>query len=83
MSNSNPAGTAQDTVIVSSNLPEAPVKITKKYPTTTSIDSGFTNSSGGAMLTFGVGDPGPNFTVQVDVSVKNGAATCTTSFTAQ
>ena len=83
MSNDKPAGTAQDTVIVSSNLPEAPVRITKKYETTTSIDSGYTNSSGAETITFGVGDPTPYFTVQVDVSVKNGAATCSTSFTPQ
>jgi hypothetical protein len=83
MTNSKPGDTAQDTVIVSSNVPEAPVKITKKYETTTSIDTAYTSSSGSATLTFGVGSPAPYFTVQVKVDVGNGVATCSTSFTPQ
>jgi hypothetical protein len=83
MSNPKPAGSAQDTVTVSSNVPEAPVKITKKYETTTSVDTAYTDSNGSASLTFGVGDPTPDFTVQVSVIVGNGIATCATSFTPQ
>ena len=81
MSDPTPAGNAQDTVTVSSDVPEAPVKITKKYETTTSVDTGYTDHSGSATLTFGVGNPAPNFTVQVSVNVGNGTATCSTSFT--
>ena len=83
MSNPKPGGSAQETVTVSSNVPEAPLRITKKYKTTTSIDTGYTNSTGAATITFGVGEPAPYFTVQVDVSVDKGAATCSTSFTPQ
>jgi hypothetical protein len=85
MTNPKPAGSAQDTVVVSSNLPEAPVKITKKYETTTSFDTGYTSLSGAATVTFGVGNPVPYFTVRVDVNVGTGkkAATCSTSFTPQ
>jgi hypothetical protein len=83
MSNPKPGDSAQDTVIVSSNVPEAPVKITKKYKTTTSIDTAYTSRNGAASLTFGVGSPTPHFTVQVNVNVDHGAATCSTSFTPQ
>ncbi len=83
MSNPKPGDSAQDTVIVSSNVPEAPVKITKKYKTTTSIDTAYTSRSGSATITFGVGSPAPHFTVQVNVNVDHGAATCSTSFTPQ
>lgn len=81
MSNPNPGDFTDDTVNISSNLLNAPVNITKHYKTTTSSDSGQTGPDGSAAITFDDSGATIGFTVQVDVSIAGGQATCSTSFT--
>lgn len=83
MSNPTPGDGGDDTVNVTSNVPNVPVVVTKYYETTTSTDSGTTDGSGSASITFSIGHPTIGYTVQVGVNVGNGAATCATSFTPQ
>jgi hypothetical protein len=83
MSNPTPGGGGDDTVNITSNVPSAPVIITKHYKTTTSSNSGSTDASGGASITFSIGHPTAGYTVEVDVSINNGEASCSTSFTPQ
>ena len=83
MSNPTPGAGGYDTVNVSSNVPNAPVTITKHYKTTTSSDSGTTDANGAASITFNIGHPTVGYTVEVDVSINNGEASCSTSFTPQ
>jgi len=68
---------------VTSNVPNAPLTVTKHYRTVTSYDSGMTNGSGSVSITFDIGSPTIGYTVQVDVNINNGRATCSTSFTPQ
>lgn len=81
MSNSTPADYTDDTVNITSNLPDEPVLITKHYKTTTSTDSGETDSEGSASITFDDSGATLGYTVEVDVSINSGEATCSTSFT--
>jgi len=81
MSNPTPAPGAEETVNITSNVPNAPVTVTKHYRTTTSYDDGSTNSAGSASIPFSTGSPTPGYTVEVDVSINNGEAACSTSFT--
>jgi hypothetical protein len=83
MSNPTPGDSGNDTVNVSSNVPNSPVTVTKHYKTTTSYDSGTTDGSGSVSITFDIGHPTVGYTVQVGVNVNNGQATCSTSFTPQ
>jgi hypothetical protein len=81
MSNSTPADYTDDTVNITSNLPDEPVLITKYYRTTTSTDTGETDAGGSASITFDDSGATLGYTVQVDVSINDGQATCSTSFT--
>ena len=83
MSNSTPGDSGDDTVNVTSNVLDAPVLVTKYYKTTTTTDSGTTDGSGSASITFDIGHPTIDYTVQVDVDINNGEAACSTSFTPQ
>ena len=83
MSNSSPPDHTDDTVNITSNVPDAPVLITKYYETVASTNSGETNSGGSASITFSDSDATLGYTVQVDVSINSGEATCSTSFTPQ
>lgn len=83
MSNPAPGSGGDDTVDITSNVPNAPVTITKHYKTTTSSDSGSTDGGGNASITFGIGHPTAGYRVEVDVSIANGEASCSTSFTPQ
>jgi hypothetical protein len=81
MSNANPSDGDYDTVNISSNVANAPVTVSKHYETTPTMDTGTTNASGSASITFNIGSATGGYTVQVDVNINNGAATCSTSFT--
>jgi len=81
MSNSTPADYTDDTVNITSNVPDEPVLITKYYRTTTSTDTGETDSGGAAAITFNDSGATLGYTVMVDVNINNGEATCSTSFT--
>lgn len=83
MTNSSPADYTEDTVSISSNVPDAPVLITKNYKTTTSTDTGETDSGGSASISFDDSGATVGYPVQVNVSINNGEATCSTSFTPQ
>lgn len=83
MSNPDPGDSGDDTVNITSNVPNAPVTIMKYYKTTTSTDSGITDANGSSSITFDIGHPTIGYTVQVSVNINNGAATCSTSFTPQ
>lgn len=83
MSNPTPGTSGDETVNISSNVPNAPVTISKHYKTTTSYDSGTTDANGSAAVTFSIGRPTAGYTVEVDVSINNGEASCSTSFTPQ
>jgi hypothetical protein len=83
MSDSSPADYVEDTVNITSNVPDAPVLITKRYKTVTSTDTGDTDSGGSASIDFYDSGATPGFTVLVDVSINSGQATCSTSFTPQ
>jgi hypothetical protein len=83
MANSNPSDYTDDTVNITSDVPDSPVLITKHYKTTTSTDSGETDSGGSASITFYDSGATPGYTVDVDVNINNGEATCSTSFTPQ
>ena len=83
MSNVTPADYTDDTVNITSNVPDEPVLITKYYKTTTTTDSGETDSGGSASITFDDSGATPGYTVMVDVSINSGQATCSTSFTPQ
>jgi hypothetical protein len=82
-SNPTPGDSGDETVNVTSNVPNAPVLVTKHYKTTTTTDSGTTDGTGSAAITFDIGSPTIGFMVQVDVSINSGEATCSTSFTPQ
>jgi hypothetical protein len=69
-------------VNVSSTVPDAPATITTYYWTTTTTDSGATNGGGSASITFDIGSPTIDYTVQVDVDINHEAA-CSTFFTPQ
>jgi hypothetical protein len=81
MSNPNPADYTDDTVNISSNVPDEPVLITKYYKTTTTTDSGETDLGGSASISFDDSGATLGFTVVVNVSINGGEATCSTSFT--
>jgi hypothetical protein len=80
MSNATPGDYVDDTVIVSSNVADAPVSVTKYYRTTTTQDFGNTNANGVASIGLYTSGATIGFRVVVDVSVNNGQATCSTSF---
>jgi hypothetical protein len=83
MSNSSPADYTNDTVNITSNVPNEPVLITKHYRTTTTNDSGETDADGSASITFDDSGATLGYTVVVDVNINSGEATCSTSFTPQ
>jgi hypothetical protein len=83
MARSSPSQYTDDTVNITSDVPNAPVLVTKHYRTTTSANSGETNAAGADSITFYISGATVGYTVQVDVSINNGQASCSTSFTPQ
>jgi hypothetical protein len=81
MSNSSPPQYSSETANIHSTLANSPVVLTKHYKTTTSMNNGSTNGSGNASITFNISGATIGYTVEVTVSVGNGAASCSTSFT--
>lgn len=81
MSNPTPTDSGDETVNVSSNVPDAPITAYKNYATRTGSVSGRTNENGSASITFNIGHPIIGYTVLVVVDVGNGAVTCSTHFT--
>jgi hypothetical protein len=81
MSNPRPGISGDDTVSIMSNIPNAPVTITQHYKTTTSTDSGTTDGTGSASITFNMAYPAIGYSVQIDVNIGDGESTCSTSFT--
>jgi hypothetical protein len=57
MSNPMPGDGGTETVIVTSNVPNASIAVTLAYKTTTSHDAGTTDASGNGSVTFGIGRP--------------------------
>jgi hypothetical protein len=76
-----PGDGGDQTVYVSSTVPNTPVSIAAHYKTTTHTFSAATDAAGNASLTFSIGRPAPGYPVSVTVTV--GAAHCSTSFTPQ
>jgi hypothetical protein len=76
-----PGTGGEQTVYVSSNVPNASVAIAVHYKTTTHPFTGSTNAAGTAAITFSIGRPTAGYRVNVGVTV--GAASCSTSFTPQ
>jgi len=74
-----PGDGGDQTVYVSSTVPNAPVSIAVHYKTTTHPFSAATDGAGNASLTFSIGRPTPGYPVSVTVTV--GSARCSTSFT--
>jgi hypothetical protein len=74
-----PADGGDQTVYVTSPVPNSAVTIVVHYKTTDHTFTAGTNGSGSASDTFSIGRPTIGFQVNVDVSV--GAAHCSTSFT--
>jgi hypothetical protein len=70
-----------NSVTVSSNVPNAAGTATMHYKTTDHVFPIQTNGNGTAVLNFSMGRPTVGYTVQVSVVI--GAASCRTSFTAQ
>jgi hypothetical protein len=77
----SPGDGGDQTVYVSSNVPNSPVAIAVHYKTTTHPFSAVTDGSGAAAITFSIGRPTIGYPVAVDVAV--GGAHCGTSFTPQ
>ena len=81
MSNATPPDSGDETVNVSSNVPNALLTVYKNYATRTGSVSGKTNENGSASITFNIGHPIIGYTVQIVVDVNDGVATCSTHFT--
>ena len=81
LSNGSPVDGDEEVLSVSSNVPNAGVLVTKHYRTVTSTDSGATDGSGAASIRFNISGATAGFTVEVDVNIGNGRATCSTTFT--
>lgn len=77
----NPPQYTNETATIQSNVPNASVTVTKYYKTVTSYDSGSTDASGNAAISFYISGATAGYTVQVTVTV--GSASCSTSFTPQ
>jgi hypothetical protein len=83
MTDATPSDYTDDSVNITSNVPNAPVVIMKYYRTKTTTDSGETNSQGSATIYLYDSGATVGFTVQVAVDINDGEATCSTSFTPQ
>jgi hypothetical protein len=81
LSEASPSDGAEETATIQSNVPNSSVTLSKAYKTTTSYDSGETNSSGSATIQFDISDASAGYRVVVTATV--GAASCQTSFTPQ
>jgi hypothetical protein len=75
-----PAG-GEQTVYVTSNVPNMPVSVVAHYKTTTHPFTTATDGTGHATMIFSIGSPTPGYPVLVTVTV--GSASCSTSFTPQ
>jgi len=76
-----PGDGGDETVYVTSNVPNSTVTIVAYYKTTNHTFTAATDAGGSASDTFSIGRPTIGFTVTVDVTV--GSASCSTSFTPQ
>jgi hypothetical protein len=76
-----PGDGGDETVYVTSNVPNSTVTIVAHYKTTNHTFTAATDARGSASDTFSIGRPTIGFTVAVDVAV--GSASCSTSFTPQ
>ncbi|HZU80749.1 MAG TPA: hypothetical protein VE991_12605 [Acidimicrobiales bacterium] len=82
MSDPTPGTSGEETLSVSSDLPDASGTATAHYKTTDHPFPFQTDASGRASVTFSIGHPTAGYTVQVDVVITGGAS-CSTSFTPQ
>ena len=86
MSNSNPMQASEVEATITSNIPYQPVTLTVSYewlsmPKTQTFGT-TTDGNGSASVFFNVGpDIAISLTDHVQVSINNGEATCSTSFT--
>jgi hypothetical protein len=74
---SSPGG--NETVTVTSSLPNAAFVVTLHYKSKDSQYSGTTNGNGAGSVTFQIGTATEGYAVKVDVKVGN-TATCSTQF---
>lgn len=79
LSNYSPPDGYQEAATIASNQPNASVTITKYYKTTTTTDTGTTDSGGNASIDFNISGATAGYPVRVVASV--GSAGCSTSFT--
>ncbi|HEX4434685.1 MAG TPA: hypothetical protein VH012_07640 [Acidimicrobiales bacterium] len=79
MSNSSPPDGYEETATITSNQPNASVTLSKHYSTTTSTNSGITDGTGEAAISFNIGSAAQGYPVVVYATV--GAASCSTGFT--
>lgn len=76
-----PGDGGDQTVYISSTVPNSPVTIVAHYKTTDHTFTAATDGGGSASVTFSIGRPTIGYQVNVDVTVGN--AHCSTSFTPQ
>lgn len=76
-----PGDGGEQTVSVSSNVPNSAFTVVVHYKTTNHTFTGGTDGSGSGSVTFSIGRPTIGYRVIVDVTV--GTAACSTSFTPQ
>jgi hypothetical protein len=79
MSIPNPVQGSEETANIQSNVPNTPVAVTKYYKSVITHNTGTTDGSGDAAISFNIGSASHGYTVQVAVTV--GSASCSTSFT--
>jgi hypothetical protein len=81
MSNPDPPGGSTETVTIRSTVANAPIIVTTNYKTKSTTHGGLTDASGGAAVAFDIEHPKTEYPVGVVVSIGNGQAICSTSFT--
>jgi len=82
VSNPTPGDGGDETVSVTSNLPQTAGTVTAHYKTTSHQFQFTTDGIGRGQVTFSIGHPTVGYTVRVDVDLS-GRATCSTQFTPQ
>lgn len=83
VSNSNPRRGDNETVSIRSTVPNGGVVVTTKYLSRSNTYSGRTDASGSATVSFDIDHPKIDYRIGVTITVNNGEAICTTSFTAR
>jgi hypothetical protein len=81
MSNTSPTHNTTTTVEVRTGAAGAAVDVTAHYKSKDTEKTGKASSSGSANIPFDISTATIGFTVDVDVSVDGGTASCSTSFT--